>query len=302
MTSTNKKQLGFTLLEVLMVVAMLAIVGGAIITNYGGLEQKASSGTATHSISGVANSVTVYQATEGVLPNNLESLIAATPSDLEFEADIPDNAAGGAAAGVLAAHLPHSLEDKLTVTNIDPEPLVDAGITMIRYMDLKGNGAGGVLDVKGADGNATEVDNIADIDIPGHAFEIPLSTDGNRGRGYHVEVPAVVTAEGTIPLAVWNPGDNGYNNVVVGGQKTSVLVALGIGDASSLVGGGVFTNLVDAPYKGGVAKNQYNHYIALIDVSVEPARFVAVVCPNGHFGDAEFAESRGQGGGHDHDH
>ncbi|MEC9095812.1 MAG: hypothetical protein VX776_04220, partial [Planctomycetota bacterium] len=105
-----------------------------------------------------------------------------------------------------------------------------------------------------------------------------------------------------IPLAVWNPGDNGYNNVVVGGQKTSVLVALGIGDASSLVGGGVFTNLVDAPYKGGTAKYQYNHYIALIDVSVEPAKFVAVVCPHGHFGDAEFAESRGQGGGHDHDH
>ena len=33
MKYTNRKQLGFTLLEVLMVVAMLAIVGGAIITN-----------------------------------------------------------------------------------------------------------------------------------------------------------------------------------------------------------------------------------------------------------------------------
>ena len=148
MKYSNRKQLGFTLLEVLMVVAMLAIVGGAIITSYGGLEQKAATGTGVHSLSGVANSVTVYQATEGVLPNNLESLIAATPSDLEFEADIPDNAAGGAAAGVLAAHLPHSMEDKLTVTNIDPEPLVDAGITMIRYMDLKGNGAGFTSRVK----------------------------------------------------------------------------------------------------------------------------------------------------------
>ena len=37
MKISMKKQLGFTLLEVLMVVAMLAIVGGAIITNYAGL-------------------------------------------------------------------------------------------------------------------------------------------------------------------------------------------------------------------------------------------------------------------------
>ena len=300
----NKKQYGFTLLEVLMVVAMLAIVGGAIITNYSGLEQKASAGTAAHSISGVANSITVYQVTEASLPNNMESLIAATPTSPVFEADIPDNAAEGATAGALAAHLPHSLEDKLTVTDVNPEPLLDAGITMIRYMDLAGNATTDGdhnLTIKGADGLATVVENVLEMDIPGHAFEIPLSTDGNRGRGYHVEVPAVVTAGGTIPMAVWNAGDNGYNNIVVGGQKTSVLVALGIGDASSLVGDGVFTNLGDAPYKGGVAKNEYNHYIALIDVSVEPAKFVAVVCPHGHFNDSEYSESRGTGGdGHSH--
>ena len=43
-----KKQYGFTLLEVLMVVTMLAIVGGAIITNYGGLEQAATSTGVPH--------------------------------------------------------------------------------------------------------------------------------------------------------------------------------------------------------------------------------------------------------------
>jgi len=304
MKYSNRKQYGFTLLEVLMVVSMLAIVGGAIITNYGGLEQKASAGTAAHSIPGIANAITVYQATEGSLPNNMESLIAATPTNPVFEADIPDNAAEGATAEAFAAHLSSSLQSKFTITPIDPEPLLDAGITMIRYMDLAGNATTDGdhdLAIKGADGQPTAVENVLEMDIPGHAFEIPLSTDGNRGRGYHVEVPAVVTAGGNIPMAVWNAGDNGYNNLLVGGTKTSVLVALGIGDASSLVGGGTFTNLGDAPFHGGVAKNQYNHYVALIDVSVEPARFVGVVCPNGHMIDSEFAESRGQGGGgHNH--
>ena len=305
MKISMKKQLGFTLLEVLMVVAMLAIVGGAIITSYGGLEQKAATSTGVHSLAAVKNAFTVFQVTEGALPNNLESLLAATPTTPVFEADIPDNAAEGATAGAFAAHLSSSLQGKFTVTNVDPEPLLDAGITMIRYMDLKGNNTSDgdhALDIKGADGNATVVENVLEMDIPGHAFEIPLTGDGNRGRGYHVEVPAVVTAGGTIPMAVWNAGDNGYNNLLVGGSRTSILVGLGLGDASSLVGGGTFTNLGDAPFHGGVARNQYNHYVALIDVSVEPARFVGVVCPNGHIIDSEFAESQGQGGGHGHDH
>ena len=241
--------------------------------------------------------------TEGVLPNNLESLLAATPTTPVFEADIPDNAAEGATAGAFAAHLSSSLQGKFTVTDVNPEPLLDAGITMIRYMDLAGNATTDgdhTLAIKGADGQATAVENVLEMDIPSHAFELPLSTDGNRGRGYHVEVPAVVAASGTLPMAVWNAGDNGYNNLLVGASKTSVLVGLGLGDSSSLVGGGTFTNLGDAPYHGGVAANQYNHYIALIDVSVEPARFVSVVCPNGHIIEAEFAESRGGGHGHDH--
>ncbi len=303
MKYTNRKQLGFTLLEVLMVVAMLAIVGGAIIASYGGLEQKAATSTGVHSLAGIKNSITVYQATEGALPNNLESLIAATPTSPTFEANVVDNAAEGVTGGVFAAHLASSLTSRFTLTSVNPEPLLDAGITMIRYMDLKGNSTTDGdhdLDIKGADGNATAVENVLEMDIPGHAFEVPLSTDGNRGRGFHVEVGEVVADSGTIPMAVWNAGDNGYDNVLVGGRPNSVLVGLGIGDASSLVGGAANTNLGDTPYHGGVARHQYNHYIALFDVSVEPARFVAVICPNGHAIDAEFAESRGQGAGHEH--
>lgn len=299
MTTFNlrKSQSGFTLLEVLMVVAMLAIVGGAIIASYTGLEDKAARGTAVHSMSGIENAIRVYVATEQALPNNLESLVAATPTTPSFVAAEVDNAAANATGGTLAAHLNHSLEDQLTVVQVDPEPLLDAGITRIRYMDLKGNAAGGALDIMGADGNTTEVDHIADISIPGHAFEVPLATDGNRGRGYYVTLAAGTT----IPLAVWNPGDNGYNNVKVGGEASSILVALGIGDSSSLIGNGNFTNLGDTPYYGGVMRNEYNHYVALVDVSVEPARLVSIVDPRGHFAAEEFAESRGQGG-HDHNH
>ena len=296
-----KKKTGFTLLEVLMVISMLAIVGGAIITNYGGLEDKTATGTSSHTMSAIENAFTVYQTTEGALPNNLETLIAATPDTPNFILAETDNAAADATAGVLAGHLSHSLEGKLTVTEFDPEPLLDAGITRIRYMDLIGNAAtegDKVLAIKGADGANTKVANLAEIDIPGHAFEVPLSGDGNRGRGYYVNLVA-----GTeVPLARWNAGDDGYNNVLVGAERTSVLIALGLGDSSSLIGNGIFTNLNSTPYHGGMGRAEYNHFVALIDISVKPAKLVSIVCPRGHCNVEEYSEFRGQASGHDHDH
>ena len=71
-------------------------------------------------------------------------------------------------------------------------------------MDLKGNAAtegDKTLDIKGADGAVTKVENLAEIDIPGHAFEVPLSDDGNRGRGYYVNLVAGTA----VPLAVGMP-------------------------------------------------------------------------------------------------
>ncbi len=289
----NRKVSGFTLLEVLMVVAMLAIVGGAIITSYGGLEGKAAKGSATHTIAAVEEAFRVFAATEGGLPDNLESLLAATPTTPAYVAAEADNGAadasatGAAFAGILGA----KVAGKFTIVDTDPAPLVAAGITKIRYLDLKGNGAGGVdLDIKDAAGNTTNVGNILDISIPQHAYEAPRPTNKNRGRGYYVNAVGGTS----VPMAVWKAGDAGYNNVKVGANPSAVLVGLGLGNMSSLIGEGVFTNLAHAPYYGKVAKHEYNHYIALIDVSVSPAKLVCIVDSRGDFLDEEFAEATGQ--------
>ena len=287
---TNRKNSGFTLLEVLMVIAMLAIVGGAIITSYGGLEDKAAKGTAIHSIAAVEEAFRLFAATEGGLPDNLESLVAATPTSPTYVAALLDNSATDATGGVSAGLLGTKIAGKFTYVDTDPANLVAAGMTKIRYLDLKGNGAGGTLDIKDADGNATTVGNILDITNPAHAFEAPRPTNKNRGRGYFVNLVAGTT----VPMAVWAPGNNGYNNVKVGGNPGSVLVGLGLGNASSLIGDGVFTNLGHAPFYGNVAKHEYNHYVALVDISVSPAKLIAVLDSRGDFLDEEFAESTGQ--------
>ena len=291
MKTSYRNQSGFTLLEVLMVVAMLAIVGGAIISSYGGLEEKAAKGTATHTIAAVEEAFRLFEATEGVLPDNLETMLAATPDTPTYvETELDNSAVGTTGTAEKAAFIGSKLRGKFTIVDTDPAPLVAAGITRVRYLDLKGNGTGGMLDIKDADGGETTVGDFAAITIPQHAFEAPRPGNKNRGRGYYVNLAGGTT----VPLAIWNSGTNGYDNVKVGGEPLSVLVCLGLGNASTLVGHGVFTNLGHAPFYGHVAKHEYNHYVALIDISGSTAKMIAVLDSRGDFLDEEFAEATGQ--------
>ncbi len=289
------KRAGFTLLEVLMVVAMLAIVGGAIIASYGGLEDKAAKGTATHSIAAVTEAMLMYRSTEGGLPNNLESLAACTPTGNAYNAALVDNVATGGSGYAKAGHLGSKIAGKFTLAALTAEQegaLRSAGITSIRYLDAAGNGSGtdNALTIQAVGGVAATVDAIEAISIPQHAFSVPRGANNNRGRGFAMTLSGTTAPQ----VMIWNPGTDGYNNVKVGGNPTSVLVGLGVGNESSLVGQGVFINLQHAPFYGNVGKHEYNHYVALIDVSVSPARLVAVVDSRGDFLDEEFAESTGQ--------
>ena len=290
------RKAGFTLLEVLMVVAMLAIVGGAIITSYGGLEDRAAKGTATHSIAAVTEAFLVFDSTEGGIPNNLESLMAATPTGNTYNATLVDNVATGGSAWAKAGNLGSKINGKFDIralTEAEENALIAAGIDRIRYMETAGNGTGaeGILKAVG-DVNGGTYGDLAEISIPQHAFSVPRGTDKNRGRGFALDL----NAAGQPEVAVWTKGADGYNNIKIGGGATanSELVLLGLGNESSLIGAGQFVNLQHAPYYGNVGKNEYNHYIALIDVSVSPAKLRAILDSRGDFLDEEFAEATGQ--------
>jgi Tfp pilus assembly major pilin PilA len=311
---TSKKY--FTLLELLVIVGILAIVGGSLITAYDGLTAQAAKATATHSIAGVTNSVRAYNVTEKSLPNNLESLLAVTPTTVEFDTDLHDNVATAVATDAAKAGLLGSkLAGKFSVRNLNETQLGnlrDAGIDTVRYIDLLGNDeATADLTIENADGVAAAgVGAISQIDIPQLAFGVPRNGSGrNRGRGFAYDISAAAAT--AVEFMVWGVKDDAafdpdapvptFDNVKVGADADAVLVGFGIGNDSTIVGvdsnkdGGVGNvRFNSAPFYGDVGKNEYSHYIMLVDVEQSPAKLVAVVDARGDFLVEEFAEANGQ--------
>ena len=70
------KQGGFTLLELLVVVAILAVIAGAVISSLDGKEEGAAQATAVHTMAALESGMKTYKVTEKrLLPDELESLI-----------------------------------------------------------------------------------------------------------------------------------------------------------------------------------------------------------------------------------
>ena len=331
--STRKRANGFTLLELLVVVTILAIIGGGMVTAFSGQDVKAARGVATASIAGVEDAIRIYVAQEQEMPNNLESL---TCLDLDLGAAHPTTVSqltdvfAGASSTASDVAWTHTTEEqiplgglsnlvqegggmgfkmaaKFTLRLIDSSGLIGAGVTNLRYAEIQS------CDTDSATQNATScgtncnypADSLALMNIPNHAFETPRPGSGrNRGRGFSKALNQ--GGDTTAGLLVWNRGDDGYNNVKVGAAATDVLVGLGIGNASDLVGNDN-SPFAKAPYYGQLAKDKFAHFVALVDIGTDPtfdgdftdfsastASIKAVVDARGDFLDEEFAEFTGQ--------
>ena len=297
MKSAPKKK-NFTLIELLIVIAVLAIIGGSMIAAYDGVEDKAAHGAATRDVAALDQSIRNYKATKRALPDHLESLCSATPGTaIAMDADAAIERRAGATGAALATFLNPELPETITVdalTKDEVKALSAAGLNNIRFLSQAADVAGlssAAPGVKAADGTAaSNVGDILAIDLPTHAFEAPIPGTGhNRGRGFALDVESIDvtglgTADSTLELPVWNAGTGGYENVKVGAKATARLVALGVGPGSSLVRGDAVLKLAGAPRFGGSAPNEYQNYIALIDVSQSPARLVTVIDSHGHIG------------------
>ena len=266
----RKLRKNFTLLELLIIVAILAIVGGGLVTSFEGLQAQAAKASATNTIASLQNSIRTYHAMESKLPDNLDSLLAATPSsptvvdgvqsvasadsfvgpeDFADTSDPTLAADGLALKNFLGCAKMGSKVEAQKLSGQQRQNLIDAGITTYRVLDTKGLvGAASALTIFNADGGEAKVNAIADVDIPQLAFNIPRDGNGktrDRGRGFPLAIDdsSVNLSSTNQEFAVWGGQDADdikaeYNNTKLGGDPLGVLVAFGIGPDSTIVAAG----------------------------------------------------------------
>jgi prepilin-type N-terminal cleavage/methylation domain-containing protein len=80
-----KNSKGFTLVEILIVVAIIAILALAIIPNYVGFDVDARVVTTKSNLSTIRNRISLYRAKEGKYPESLGNLLKETYSDAGIE-------------------------------------------------------------------------------------------------------------------------------------------------------------------------------------------------------------------------
>lgn len=330
----SKRRRGFTLLELIVVIAILAIIAGGLLVAYNGLEDKAAKSQASQTMAALNSSLRSFATVEGNHPTDFDSLLAGAfgttggGDGLSFNtpADAVTGTAGRAVNATIGGNAPNGsiltlgtkVAGKLETVLLDADAadaMIAAGITTLRYVDSSaGNDtSGGALSVTALDGSAASVGNILDIDIPNRIFDVPRDGSGrNRGRGF-----SALVGTGTA-VCLWRPGAGGINNAKVNAQAHDVLIALGIGNNCSIVGtrAGVRTaNLAEAPSYGAVARKfNYSRYLALYKVgelddpatsgvtpvfgtnatAVGEATFVGILDTRGDFLDEEIAEASGQ--------
>ena len=295
------RQAGFTLLELLVIIAILAIVAGALLVAYDDVDDTAAEGVSAMTLASLDQAVRSYTAVERVAPNRLDSLLSAAVPTGGAPVDNSDSK--------LLEILPPKIQAKtLAITGLaawEFAALEAAGITELRYVDPLANdlttpahGDTVTLTIPDADGSSAVVGPLAEIDIPHRSFETPRPGGKNRGRGY-----SGLLGVGS-PVVRWNgdrsDGGGWYDNIKLKAAPLDVLILLGLGNDATIVGAtGGRLQLTSAPIFNKGQKGEYSCYILAYNVGseanpLEKAKLQCVLNTHGDFVDEMISEFSGQ--------
>lgn len=270
---SKQGQKGFTLLELLIVVTIIAILSVGAILAYEGLTEKAQTATAANNTAGADQAIRNYRAVTGLYPNQWDQLVAEDNADLDFVSDLTYRVLG---------RVPTPASSAFTVAVA--EAFEEVGIDELQARTI-GDTAQGVepnlQHSEGAvnDGTTLEVE-LEDGDFPASLVVIPTATSSVAGVGgvaCQINGVAVVEVRAGVDDALVGDPDaaQAYMTTVndnIGEDECHLVVALGFGhDAAHST---VNSNVAIAAAPAFVSNNikpsdNYARYIALFDMGID---------------------------------
>jgi len=289
-------QKGFTLLELLVVVAIIAILSVGAILAYDGLTDKAQSATASLNTVGTDQAIRNYRVVTGNYPNQWDHLVA--------------NDGAGSALDFVAEETYQKLArvDATAISSQVLEALDEVGIEELQARTV----AAGVANVEpnlqhsegGVNGDPTTFEiELEDDEYPTNLVIVPSSSSSTICSVGGNAPAAIVTGDEDATMNATNAADAAENfltqlNDNIGEDNCHLVVAFGFGhDAAHST---VNSNAAIAAAPAFVSKNinpaeSYARYIALFDMGVDndndqnieageiysKARFIGLITPDG---------------------
>lgn len=274
------KQGGFTLLELLVVVAIIAAIAGTATILLRDTDRQAAAAAHVAMMDELMKGISTYQVlNNGKFPDNFDSL----------QQSVGAVALTGTNLAILNGGLSGSLADHTLTTTANEDgtlDLLDAfGVTKLRVVDtgLDPNGATSAGDC-GADITTLIANKASDVT----AATIYRSEDAN---GCGIER---VLAAGDV-VKVWDSAAAGnYErvNADVAKAATQALVAVGVGPSSDLFQVENRGAMTTVPVYRHVEPTEYNRFVALlnVDTDVGEVRLQAIIDGAGDTKDEELGE------------
>ena len=249
--SRKAKDLGFTLLELMIVISILAVVGGATLFTYERLDENMAKGRSTFDLAAIDRGVRLFKAVTGDYPQDLDLL---TLSDTDV-GDVTGITASTATTGGFFSQLPRELE------GLDGNPATSDG--HLHYFKATASIVTALAEV-GIDRvrGISSANDTGEVSIPNLSYN-----DSPTGIGAElVIVPDLVLS--IVKSKNLGAADSGLLQGITGldPSVTHLVVALGFGNNSSMVshsGGVNSATFSHAPSDSDVESADYGRFLLL---------------------------------------
>ncbi len=247
----KRREAGFTLLELVIVLVVLAVVSGAAIASYGNLDGKMAKGRSAYDMSAIDRGLRLFKVVSGSYPDELdlltlsdtavggvESTSAVTANAGGFFSHVTDELGGADANKATSDGILHFFPATAAIVN----SLAEGGIDTVRGIPI--------------------ANDSGNFEIPNRAFN-----DAPLGGGSEVAiVPGLVLS--ILQSKNLGAADSGLLQAITGLESdvTHLVLVLGLGNDASIVSDTddvTSASFSEAPFDSDVGSSDYGRFLLL---------------------------------------